>query len=139
MTIETDSDKRQMSENNLCFLCNFWLQKLNFRVDPTYVNRIVVIGSSHYILGDATKPSNWNGFGGRWFYIKFNDGSIVKTCDLWHQGSIPARWQPVMPNNASFITKEEFEQHIKEVQLATLNATNTNATTTIAQEGTDNG
>jgi hypothetical protein len=76
----------------------FWEQKIAIKNDRD----VARIDGSHYIIGSRTKPSDSNGLGGQWRTIKFNDGRIVKTCDLWHQGKIPDSYKDRLPDNAIF-------------------------------------
>ena len=82
-----------------CFSDDFWRDKLAGKDDPA----VARIEGCHYVIGDKAEPGRWNGFGGRWHTIRFNDGRVVKTCDLWTQSKIPDRWREQLPDNAEFI------------------------------------
>src|SRR3954467_4010293 len=43
------------------------------------------------------------GFGGRDWEIRFLDGEVIETNNLWHQGEIPLALRSVLPDNAEFI------------------------------------
>ncbi|WP_433235329.1 DUF6197 family protein [Streptosporangium sp. CA-135522] len=71
------------------------------RDDDDPVKRVVVEGE-HYLIVDET-CSGFRGFGGRRFDIEFFDGRTATTWNLWHQGTIPARWRDRYPDNARFV------------------------------------
>ena len=99
----------------VCFDCDFWVEKVTIRDDDD----VVRINGNHYIVGsqldnyevDASdslesivnkwKPNkNFKGMGGSKIVIKLNNGRVIITNDLWHQGKIPARFANILPNNA---------------------------------------
>lgn len=98
-------DGEQMLEEKLCFTCWFWNNNLIADKNRKYA----VIKGEHYVLESHT-DSYFKGFGGSKFYIKFNDGHIEFCDNLWYQGEIPQEWKEKFPDNAEFITKEEFER-----------------------------
>ncbi len=85
-----------------CFDCYFWLCLI-------CGGKSIVIEKNHdgdrwhYQMGTETKPGPYNGFGGAKFTIKFTDGKVVETCDLWDQGAIPKRFWDRLHVNAEFI------------------------------------
>lgn len=87
----------------LCFTCGFWMEKV--KDNPS----IVRVGHHHYSIGPQNNdPSELKGCGGRVFYIKFFDGRVVKTSNLWCQGKIPAHFHALLPDNANFISCSEW-------------------------------
>ena len=59
-------------------------------------------------------------------YILFEDGRIAETNQLWHQGEIPKTFRQLIPNNAVFISREDFDQilnHISNKDKAPIKAT----------------
>lgn len=111
------SNSTELTKLQVCFTCNFWLEKLNLSEDPNIVRCVANRTGgvlTHYVIGtepsEATlrqKRSNMYGssFGhaGGKFIIKFNDGRIVTTHNLWCQGAIPEYFQPFLPANAVFL------------------------------------
>lgn len=91
--------KERLIANAVCFDCDFWDSKLKLLNDP----KVVRIKGFHYSIGPATGCSML-GFGGRLFRIKFFDGRIVETNNLWCQGEIPERFREALPDNARFAT-----------------------------------
>lgn len=70
----------------------FWQEKLDF--DKENPHKGCVIDNHHYIIDDEdSKATYFRGFGGAKFRIKFNDGQIITTTNLWHQGEIPENWR----------------------------------------------
>lgn len=43
-------------------------------------------------------------------YILFENGMIAETNQLWHQGTVPEHFYDLIPNNAVFIDRAEFDQ-----------------------------
>ncbi len=79
-----------------CFDCSFWLGKADY---PDYMaSHQVIINGEHFILGEAEGP--FRGFGGRSYKIQFFDGRIIETNNLWGQGVVPARFRPMLQDNA---------------------------------------
>ena len=76
----------------------FWEEKISIKNDAD----VARIDGQHYIIGSRTEKSDSNGMGGAVRTIKFNDGRIVTTCDLWHQGRIPESYKDRLPDNAIF-------------------------------------
>lgn len=92
----------QMVLSHTCFECDFWIEHIRNDVDNPRVARI---DNHHYTIGPDPKAgddASWLGFSGRKFVIKFDDGHIVVTRNLWHQGEIPERFRSMIPNNAVF-------------------------------------
>ena len=80
-----------------CENCSFWLEKLY--LPQEYSNRRVIVNGVHYLISE----SSIKGFGGAKFKIKFFDGRVIKTNNLWEQGKIPAHFRSVLKDNAGFI------------------------------------
>lgn len=90
---------KRMVDKKLCFTCNFW----DKYCESDKIKKSIRIDGVHYMLGDKKKPNKWNGFGGRKFKIKMNNGTIIDTCDLWYQGEIPSHFRDKLTDNAIFI------------------------------------
>lgn len=80
------------------FIKEFWDEKVQ-SIDDENVARI---GGGHYRIGD--EHAYERGFGGTIYFIKFNDGRLVRTSNLWSQGEIPEPLRPWLPDNAEFVT-----------------------------------
>lgn len=108
-------------DNNACSSCQFWTEVLSN--DQAEDSHAVVINSEHYIYGNevegvkATPEDNLTriyykikaqkkgqGMGGDPHVIRKADGEIIITTDLWHQGTVPASFAEVLPNNAEFVS-----------------------------------
>ena len=92
---------KKLIENQLCFDCQFWIEKLEVKHDP----RTARIDGIHYHIGDEeyTGRFKFRGFSGRKFVIKFHDGRELITTNLWTQSHIPERFKQRLPDNAVFI------------------------------------
>lgn len=94
-------DRVRLVKSGVCGHCDSWLG-LWQRRDNSDIARI---NGEHYVIGagfDSVK-----GMGGAKVTIKFDDGRIVSTSDLWHQGTIPSQLKNVMPDNAKFAQRIE--------------------------------
>lgn len=103
-----------MEKENCCFSCAFWKEKLNiFKDDEKWC---IVDGISYHIKDFIKKLPNGSrigiGSGGKTFYIKKKDGILFKSNNVWCQGYIPNHFKELIPDNAEFISKEEYEKFI---------------------------
>lgn len=65
---------------------------------------VVRVNGQHYIVcPDETNPKAWKGHGGTEFRIRYFDGRVVVTHNLWNQGKIPQKYRQCMPDNAEFL------------------------------------
>lgn len=91
--------KDKLIKRQLCFDCYFWIKYVD-KVDHPYCVRV---DGSHYYIGiEHPGHSAFQGFGGKKFIIKFNDGRKIVSTNLWHQGEIPSRFRDRLPDNAKF-------------------------------------
>ena len=56
----------------------------------------------HYQLASEGASQGERGFGGKVFEVRFFDGRVVVTHNLWHQGEVPAHFRARLPDNAVF-------------------------------------
>lgn len=95
-----EDTKANILKDNICFTCYFWKSKLSIKDDPCTVR----INGVHYFIGDNNSSKHaFKGFGGREFNIRFNDGRLVTTCNLWCQGDISDHFKERLPDNATFV------------------------------------
>lgn len=119
-----------------CFSFHFWSQKYAWHrrgdlVVPTPFdsppafksgananrNQLALrIGHTHYAVVNAVVPrhSGFMGHGGALMFAEVLEGphagTLVAANDWWCQGGIPEGWQIMLPDNARFIDKEEYER-----------------------------
>lgn len=133
-------DAKEGNGANKCFLIRAAYMSrrgINFQVDewfdanPSYWQpkilryqasdpNVVVVNGTHYTIGDpphTMKPKGSSGLGlgyagARW-NIKFKDGRIVVTHNLWYQGSIPEAYRGAMQDNAEFLSNAQYEKLMK--------------------------
>jgi len=79
-----------------CEDCSFWLEKLYL---PDYNSKQVIVEGVHYLLSN----SSIKGFAGAKFKIKFFNGRLIQTNNLWRQGKIPQHFRSVLKDNAVFV------------------------------------
>jgi len=87
---------------DLCFKCWFWIGHIR----EVYSSMSVRVGGQHYRLSNpvmADPERAGLGHGGAKFLIEFEDGRVVETNNLWHQGEIPERFSDRLPTNAKFL------------------------------------
>lgn len=63
----------------------------------------VIDGVKYFIDTRESNDAGFNGFGGRKFTIRFNDGTEITTCNLWHNGEVPDEWRDKLPDTAKFV------------------------------------
>jgi hypothetical protein len=81
----------------------FWAEKvqwLNNNNTDEYNYKVARINGQHHIIGN--EGSQHKGCGGRKHIIKFKDGKIVETTNLWHQGEIPEELKNILVDNAEW-------------------------------------
>lgn len=109
---EQDSfDPRQkltvlMKQRELCFQCAFWIDKIE--KPPEYAE---VVNGSHFTFHPwNNSPLAFQGSGGHAFYIIRENGSVLKSNNVWRQGDVPERFREQLPDTARFISKRTYSQ-----------------------------
>ena len=77
-----------------CFVVDFWNEVLDD-------DAIIVDGACYHDGGRKDSNTTWLGFGGREWKIQMNDGRIIETNNLWHNGKVPLERK--VKDNAKFI------------------------------------
>jgi len=96
-----DEVKEVLLKRNICFTCRFW-EEIITRPDQ---DKCVRVDGRHYIIGEISGDENhFKGHGGRKFEVRFFDGRVVSTNNLWHQGKVPEHFKAKIPDNAIFGT-----------------------------------
>jgi hypothetical protein len=84
-----------------------WMHAIKHAWDP---NQVRIKGHLYDIrpelAPDPRYPSSTSGqgFGGRKFVVRFHDGRVVETENLWMIGPIPEEYRAALPDNAKFVT-----------------------------------
>lgn len=81
-----------------CFNCNFWLEYSES--DRDNLTAVVTHNSRHYVIGREDAGMWGRGYDGRPWTVRFLDGRVVQTTNLWHQGQIPERFRHLFQINA---------------------------------------
>ncbi len=92
----------EMVELSMCIMCTHWhaVHKMVLKDPKTHF----VARDNAYTVGDENLAKNLQrGFGGALFIIRFPDGAIVESTNLWHRGAVPTEWQEDLPNTAFFL------------------------------------
>lgn len=92
-----------------CFTKDFWNQIVARNNDK---HQVVINHKVYYIANENAIGER--GFDGATYYIKFFDGRIVKTTNLWANGEMPEEYYELLPDNAKWTTKEEYEAYENE-------------------------
>lgn len=98
----TKPTPQRMIDQNLCFHCLLWQDRVNEN-DP---KRLIIEGGMYSDGGDQpSNHSNTLGFGGRRFKIE-RDGLVWSTNNLWFAGVVPEEWREKLPDNAKFLKQD---------------------------------
>lgn len=124
--------RKIMEEKKCCFHCAFWYNIHKGDQDTEGPSTPLVVNHSHWSYPSA-EPINFERYHGgpcrpipTMQYILFEDGRIAETNRLRHQGTVPEPFYDLIPNNAVFIDRAEFDQiqeHISNKGKAPINAT----------------
>jgi hypothetical protein len=102
--------KTELKKQQLCFHCHFWQGYVLQKDDK----RIVRVKGEHYCIAPELSDPNYGGHGGHKFYIKFFDGRLAVTTNLWNQGTIPANFRNELPDNAVFVKEKKTHNYTNE-------------------------
>ena len=100
---------KDIIKQGYCFDCAFWIDIINelYNKDKS----IIIKGEHYYNSGFKKHIKNdvFMGFGGRLTFIRMDNGNVIKTNDLWHQGKVPKHFKDVLKDNAKFISEAEYK------------------------------
>ena len=99
--MDTDFDDPRWSHAYYCFDCCFWLPKVEMKKnnDPT---QVIVRGTHYHMCPETGHKGFGAGHGGAKFHIKFFDGRVATSSNLWCQGRIGDNWRHILTDNAEF-------------------------------------
>lgn len=107
--IGTSYDDPEMVEHKVCFTCWFWLHRMGLKDGPT--KKSIIVKGVHYVdAGNKPKEprSAFLGYGGsKFYYRKIGELEYVETNNMWHQGTIPKRFN--IPDTHEFRPYERKE------------------------------
>lgn len=104
---------QQLKKNGLCFYCDFWVEKrTRYNAEGRRGPMLVINGDGRSDGG--SQPDNQNkafmGFGGSRFHLyNLVTGELWTTNNLWSYGEVPDNFRAGMPDNAVYLTKEQYE------------------------------
>ncbi len=89
-----------------CFERHYWQQ-----IIAEKDKHIIIHGCCYCDGGNVEQPSRYGflGFSGRRFWIRFFDGQMLSTNNLWMQGDIPSEYRSALPDNAEFCTPRHLQ------------------------------
>jgi hypothetical protein len=67
-------------------------------------------GGVHYTANMDNAEYCFKGFGGAQFVFEFFSGKIISCSNVWHQGTIPAKWREKLPDNGRFLSADEIKE-----------------------------
>lgn len=94
-----------------CYECSFWQNMYDkHKDDPGWIR----IDGESWVLKPMVEnvPRGWNslGCGGRKMYVNIEGKGIVASNNCWCQGDVSDAFKDLMPDNATWATKEEFDK-----------------------------
>lgn len=100
-----------MEDRGWCYECSFWQNLYDkHKDDPGWVR----IDGVSWVLKPMVEnvPRGWNslGCGGRKMYVNIEGKGIVTSNNCWCQGDVSDAFKDLMPDNATWATKEEFDK-----------------------------
>lgn len=108
-----ESLSKQLKDREICHSCKYWFDIIDAYQKDDY-KVAVVNGAVFAVCPRKDTNTKYNGFGGREFKIRFNDGKVIETNNLWNGSKIPENFASKLPNNAVF---EDIETKIKKLDI----------------------
>lgn len=95
--------REEMLRLRLCHYCLIWYERLEKQLQNPD-KYIIVKGTAYAICEEPPiKERGWGcGFGGREFRIRFPDGRLVISHNVWCGGDVPAHFRERLPDTAKF-------------------------------------
>ncbi len=95
---------RKMKHEHICFSCAFWTDKIE---NPSKGREI--INGFHYIFSPWNSgEKRFRGLNGSPYYALHNDGTAIRSNNVWVQGRIPDRFRELLPDTAKLITRNAY-------------------------------
>lgn len=92
----------RIRRDRLCLRCGHWMELLEDRDNPINAR---IEGRHYRITPDLPEGEvGFRGFGGAKHLVRFHDGRMVVTRNLWTQGTIPRHFRERLSDNAVFLT-----------------------------------
>ena len=81
-----------------CFVDHYWKEIIKEK------DKYIIIDGTCYMLGESLSTHNTDiaGFGGRTFYIRYFDGRVIQTNNLWLNGTVPNKYKNILKDEAEF-------------------------------------
>lgn len=100
--------RKRLVEQQICFTCDYWMIRVRRIQQRGNKAEVVIIQDEERgpicfcICPEDPEEKVFRGFGGRRFRIRYKDGTIVTTTNLWHNGVVPENFRHLLPVNAEF-------------------------------------
>jgi hypothetical protein len=108
--VKTSGWEDDLFTARLCFECYFWLPKTHMDEDADSVRLPLRASGVHYTAIMDKAAHYFKGFGGAVFVFEFFNGRIIQCGNVWHQGTIPTKWQEKLPDNGRFLSADEVKE-----------------------------
>jgi len=95
-----------LTREQLCHSCSHWYEKIRWKANESesYHNIAAVVEGTHYTIHNkVNNPGSHCGHGGSLFRVRWFDGRVKESNDVWCQGSIPDRFRERLPDTAEFL------------------------------------
>lgn len=95
------TNREQLLADSVCFGCGYWRTLAE-------TPGVVTADWHRYEIGDDRPglSGSSRGFGGRRFVVRFDDGRVVETSNLWTQGIVPEWFRDRVTPNAAVASPE---------------------------------
>ena len=100
--------------NTHCYTDYYWEMQHRNDLNPREGATPLVVNGEHYVVHPyVPNPRNPKilGMSGREFTFQLQDGTILKSNDVWSQGAIPERWRSRFPDNAERVIQRTLEPY----------------------------
>ena len=98
--------------NTHCYTDYYWEMQHRNDLNPREGATPLVVNGEHYIVHPyVPNPRNPKilGMGGHELSFRLQDGTILKSNDVWYQGPIPEHWRSRFPDNAKRVIQRTLE------------------------------
>lgn len=95
----------------------YWLDRHRNHQDTTQDGYPIIRNrGTHYVFRTQKDPAssgNWLGYGGAQFEVRKANGTVLRSNDVWCQGTIPLVYRQLLPDNAEDVqqVRSQFQAH----------------------------
>jgi hypothetical protein len=105
------SHDARLRANRHCFRCDYWYGLVE-QAQSGELTQSIRVNGVHYVAHNmSSEPARYRGRGGG-RYFRHESGAVIESNDVWWQGKIPHIFRSKLPDNATIISQEEYEEAI---------------------------